>query len=222
MNSRPHWRQLETARSPCGPKDAQALLTRATVRCAYWSHFTTKPALRLRADCLPACGTAVSGTLHSRPARLERQLQPAYSSLTEISTQGWLNSKNLAVFQTLGEMAVRLGRDGEAEKWFQQDLRLSPTDFYVACGLCGSDVAARAPPRRKCARASTWPGEFRTAAAANRHRVTAAARPTLHQPKQPLGCARRFAAELQRGEAVHLALRGKPRFLLEEFWTNPD
>ena len=31
----------------------------------------------------------------------------------------------------LGEMAVRLGRDVEAEHWFQNGLRASPGDFYI-------------------------------------------------------------------------------------------
>ena len=188
------------------PEDAQALLTRATVlrvlgrypeasaACEQFSH-RVEP--RLAALCIQGL-RGLSG-----------QLQSAYSSLTEISTQGWLNSEKTWLYSELGEMAVRLGRDGEAEKWFQQDLRLSPTDFYVRAAYADLMLRQRRPGEALAllrGQESFEPLLLRIAIAQKQLRD-----PALGQSSARLRAA--FAAELQRGEAVHR--REQARFLLE-------
>jgi len=110
------------------PQDPQALLIRATVlrvlgrypdagaACERFSHLVEP---RLAALCIQSL------------RGLNGHLESAYASLTQISTQGWLASEKSWLYSELGEMAVRLGRDEDAERWFQQDLRIAPTDFYV-------------------------------------------------------------------------------------------
>src|SRR6204780_901123 len=110
------------------PGDPQALLIRATVlrvlgrypeasaACEQFSRLVEPPLAAL-------CIQSLRG--------LYGHLESAYASLTQVSTQGWLNSERSWLYSELGEMAVRLGRDEQAERWFQQDLCLSPTDFYV-------------------------------------------------------------------------------------------
>jgi tetratricopeptide (TPR) repeat protein len=188
------------------PKDPQALLIRATVlrvlgrypeagaACEQFSQWVEP---RLAALCIESL------------RGLNGHLDSAYASLTQVSTQGWLNSEKSWLYSELGEMAVRLGRDNEAERWFQQDLRLSPTDFYVRAayadlmlrqGRCGETLALLhgqenlEPLLLRIAIAQKQLGD-----------------PALGQSSARLRAA--FAAELQRGEAIHR--REQARFLLE-------
>jgi tetratricopeptide (TPR) repeat protein len=188
------------------PQDPQALLTRATVlrvlgryheaaaACEQFSQFVEA---RLAAVCIQSL------------RGLNGQLDSAYASLTQVSTQGWLKSEKSWLYSELGEMAVRLGRDSEAERWFQQDLRVSPSDFYVR--------AAYADLMLQQGRA----GEALTLLAGQESleplllRI-AIAQKQLHDPTLGQSAARlraAFAAELQRGESVHR--REQARFLLE-------
>jgi hypothetical protein len=129
--------------------------------------------------------------------------------LTQVSTQGWLGSEKSWLYSELGEMAVRLGRDAEAEKWFQQDLRLSPTDFYVRAAYADLMLQQGRPAETLVLLAgheSIEPLLLRIAIAQKQ----------LHDPAFEPSSARlraAFAAELQRGEAVHR--REQARFLLE-------
>jgi tetratricopeptide (TPR) repeat protein len=140
---------------------------------------------------------------------LRGHLESAYSSLTQVSTQGWLNSEKSWLYSELGEMAVRLGRDDDAERWFQQDLRLSPTDFYVRAAYADLMLQQGRPAEVLALLAgqeSFEPLLLRIAIAQKR----------LHDPGLGQSSARlraAFAAELQRGEAVHR--REQARFLLE-------
>lgn len=188
------------------PKDPQALLIRATVlrvlgryseAGAACEQFSQLVEPRLAAVCIQSL-RGLSGHLES-----------AYSSLSQVSTQGWLNSEKSWLYSELGEMAVRLGRDGEAERWFQQDLRLVPTDFYVRAayadlmlqqGRAGETLALLAGQE------SLEPLLLRIAIAQKQQRD-----PALERSCARLNAA--FAAELQRGEAVHR--REQARFLLE-------
>jgi hypothetical protein len=106
-------------------------------------------------------------------------------------------------------MAVRLGRDEEAEQWFQRDLNLVPADFYVRAALADLWLRRRRPGEALAllkGQESFEPLLLRIAIAQKQ----------LHDPELPASCARlraAFAAETQRGEAVHR--REQARFLLE-------
>jgi predicted Zn-dependent protease len=113
------------------------------------------------------------------------------------------------LYSELGEMAVRLGRDAEAERWFQQDLRLTPTDFYVRAAYADLMLQQGRPGETLALLAgqeNLEPLLLRIAIAQKQLRD-----PALDQSSARLQAA--FAAELQRGEAVHR--REQARFLLE-------
>jgi tetratricopeptide (TPR) repeat protein len=188
------------------PQDPQALLTRATVlrvlgrypeAGAACEQFSQLVEARLAALCIQSL-RGLSGHLES-----------AYSSLTQVSTQGWLNSEKCWLYSELGEMAARLGREQEAERWFQQDLRISPTDFYVRAAYADLMLQQARPAEALALLAgqeSLEPLLLRIAIAQKQ----------LHDPALGQSSARlraAFSAELQRGEAVHR--REQARFLLE-------
>ena len=106
-------------------------------------------------------------------------------------------------------MALRSGRDDDARRWFEQDLRLVPDDFYVRAAyadlLLRQGRAAEALTLLQ-GRESIEPLLLRMAIAQRRLRD-----PRLAQSSARLRAA--FAAETQRGEAVHR--REQARFLLE-------
>lgn len=150
------------------------------------------------------------GTLCLQSLRgLNGQLESAYTALTQLPPQGWLSSEESWLYSELGEMAVRLGRDDEAQRWFQQDLHLAPMDFYVRAAYADlllrqgrpADVLALLQGQE-----SLEPLLLRIAIAQHQ----------LHDPRLSQSSARlkaAFAAEEQRGEAVHR--REQARFLLE-------
>jgi tetratricopeptide (TPR) repeat protein len=188
------------------PEDAQALLIRATVlrvlgrypeASTACERFSRLVETRLAALCIQGL-RGLSG-----------QLQSAYSSLAQVSTQGWLNSEKSWLYSELGEMAVRLGREQEAERWFGQDLRLSPSDFYVRAAYADL-MLQQGRPREALAllhgQESLEPLLLRIAIAQKQLRD-----PALGESSERLRAA--FTAELQRGEAVHR--REQARFLLE-------
>jgi predicted Zn-dependent protease len=140
---------------------------------------------------------------------LNGQLESAYSALMQVSPQGWLNSEKSWLYSELGEMAVRLGRDADAQRWFQTDLSLVPTDVYVRAAY--ADLLLR----------QGRPGDVLTLLQGQESfeplllRIAIAQR-QLRDPRQAQSAARlqaAFAAEEQRGEAVHR--REQARFLLE-------
>jgi tetratricopeptide (TPR) repeat protein len=188
------------------PDDPQALLTQATIlrvlgryseagaACERFSHLVEP---RLAA----LCTESLRG--------LTGQLASAYETLRVLSTQGWLDSEKSWLYSELGEMAVRLGRDDEAEGWFQRDLALVPTDFYVR-GAYADLLLQQGKPsevlRLLQGQDSFEPLLLRIAIAQRQLQD-----PGLTQSRARLQAA--FAAELQRGEAVHR--REQARFLLE-------
>jgi len=140
---------------------------------------------------------------------LDGHLEAAYAALLRVSTQGWLNTEKSWLYSELGEMAVRLGADEQARRWFQRDLDLMPADVYVRTALAdlllreGHDAEALELLRGM---ESFEPLLLRIAIAQQR----------LHDPALAQSSARlraAFNAELQRGEAVHR--REQARFLLE-------
>jgi len=188
------------------PKDPQALLIRATVlrvlgryaeAGAACEQFSRLVEPRLAALCIQGL------------RGMRGHLESAYSSLSQLSTQGWLNSEKSWLYSELGEMAVRLGRNEEAERWFQQDLRLAPTDCYVRAAY--SDLMLRQGRPKEVlsllrGQESHEPLLLRIAIAQRQLHDAA-----VEQSSARLRAA--FAAEFQRGEAVHR--REQARFLLE-------
>jgi tetratricopeptide (TPR) repeat protein len=188
------------------PNDPQALLIRATVlrvvgrypeAGAACEQFARSVEARLGALCIQSL------------RGLNGHLESAYAALTQVSSQGWSNSEKSWLYSELGEMAVRLGLDADARRWFQQDLNLVPTDFYVRAAY--ADLLLR----------QVRPGEALTLLQGWESveplllRIAIAQR-QLHDPRQAQSRSRlqaAFAAETQRGEAVHR--REQARFLLE-------
>ena len=188
------------------PDDPQALLVRATVlrvlgrypeASASCEQFARMVEPRLGAICIQSL------------RGLNGHLESAYLELTQVSSQGWLNSEKSWLYSELGEMAVRLGRDADAQRWFEQDLNLVPTDFYVRAAY--ADLLLR----------QARPGEALTLLQGRESfeplllRIAVAQR-QLHDPQLAQSGARlraAFTAETQRGEAVHR--REQARFLLE-------
>jgi tetratricopeptide (TPR) repeat protein len=188
------------------PDDPQALLIRATVLRVLGRY----PEAGAACERFSGLVDARLGALCVQSLRgLNGHLEPAYAALTQVSTQGWLNSEKSWLYSELGEMAVRLGRDVDAQQWFEQDLRLVPSDFYVRAAY--ADLLLRQGRSREVltllqGHESFEPLLLRIAIAQRRLRDAGQA-----QSSARLRAA--FAAELQRGEAVHR--REQARFLLE-------
>jgi tetratricopeptide (TPR) repeat protein len=188
------------------PNDPQAPLIRATVLRVLGRYPEANAACEQFARLVePRLGALCIQSLRG----LNGHLESAYAELEQVSSQGWLNSEKSWLFSELGEMAIRLGRDVDAQRWFQQDLTLVPTDFYVR--------AAYADSLLRQGRS----GEVLTLLQGYESfeplllRIAIAQR-QLHDPRQAQSSARlraAFAAETQRGEAVHR--REQARFLLE-------
>ncbi|MGO9935705.1 MAG: hypothetical protein ACLPV8_28385 [Steroidobacteraceae bacterium] len=188
------------------PKDPQALLIQATVlrvqgrypeAAAACEQFSIIVEARLGALCIQSL-RALNGHLDS-----------AYTALMQVSPQGWLSSEKSWLYSELGEMAVRLGRDDEAQRWFQQDLILLTADCYVRAAYADLLLRQGRPAEALTllqGRESFEPLLLRIAIAQRQ----------LHDPRLAQSSARlkaAFAAEEQRGEAVHR--REQARFLLE-------
>jgi tetratricopeptide (TPR) repeat protein len=188
------------------PNDPQALLIRATVLRVLGRYAEAG----LACEQFSRLVEARLGALCTQSLRgLSGQLESAYSALRQISPQGWLNSEKSWLYSELGEMAVRLGRDEDAERWFQRDLDLAPADFYVRAAF--ADLLLR--QRRPADALALLEGQESFEPLLLR---IAIAQKQLHDPDLELSSARlraAFAAETQRGEAVHR--REQARFLLE-------
>jgi tetratricopeptide (TPR) repeat protein len=188
------------------PHDPQALLIRATVLRVLGRYAEAGVACEGFSGLVdPRLGALCAESLRG----LNGHLESAYPALMQVATQGWLNSEKSWLYSELGEMAVRLGRDADAQQWFQLDLTLVPADFYVRAAY--ADLLLR----------QGRPGEVLTLMRGQESveplllRIAIAQR-HLHDPGQAQSRARlqaAFAAELQRGEAVHR--REQARFLLE-------
>jgi tetratricopeptide (TPR) repeat protein len=188
------------------PKDPQALLIRATVLRVLGRYPEASAACERFSGLVdPRLGALCVQSLRG----LNGHLEPAYAALMQIPPQGWLNSEKSWLYSELGEMAVRLGRDADAERWFQQDLSLVPADVYVRAAY--ADLLLRQNRAGDLLRLlqgqeSFEPLLLRIAIAQRQARD-----PRLAQSAARLQAA--FAAEEQRGEAVHR--REQARFLLE-------
>jgi tetratricopeptide (TPR) repeat protein len=188
------------------PNDPQALLIQGTVLRVLGRYAEASAACEQFSRLVePRLGALCTQSLRG----LNGHLESAYTALVQVSSQGWLNSEKSWLYSELGEMAVRLGRDADAQRWFQEDLNLVPTDFYVRAAY--ADLLLR----------QARPGEALTLLQGDESfeplllRIAIAQR-QLRDPRQAQSSARLravFAAETQRGEAVHR--REQARFLLE-------
>jgi tetratricopeptide (TPR) repeat protein len=187
------------------PKDAQALLIRATILRVLGRY----PEADVACQEFSSLVEDRLGTLCIQSLRaLSGKAEAAYSTLAQVSAQGWLVSEKSWLYSELGEMAVRLGRDGEAERWYQRGLKLAPGDFYVRAAYADLLLKQHRPADALAllqGQESIEPLLLRIAIAQKQ----------LHDPQLAQSSARlraAFAAEEQRGETVHR--REQARFLL--------
>ena len=188
------------------PDDAQAWLTRATVlrvlgrypeagdACAQFARWAD-PGVSL------ICEQSIQG--------LTGHLEAAYARLAALSTQGMLDAERAWRGSELGEMAVRLGHDSDAERWFRDALAHNPNDFYVRAAL--ADLLLRQHRSGEVlallqGQQSIEPLLLRVAIAQKQQ-----ADRELARSAELLQAA--FATEAERGEPVHR--REQARFLLE-------
>jgi tetratricopeptide (TPR) repeat protein len=188
------------------PADAQALLIRATVLRVLGRYEAAAASCeRFGRLVEPGLAAVCSESLRG----LSGHLESASEKLRGLSVQGWLDAEKSWRYSELGEMAVRLGQDADAQRWFRQDLSLVPTDTYVRAAY--ADLLLRAgraadalqllqgqetfePLLLRIAIAQKQLGDPRLAHSVERLRAV-------------------FGAEMLRGEAVHR--REQARFLLE-------
>jgi len=193
---------LERARA-LRPNDAQAWLTSATVLRVLGEYE------RALAACDSIADAAVVELCEQGIRGLSGDLASAYAAIQQIDSQGMPPEERAWRDSELGEMAVRMGRDVEAEHWFQNGLRASPGDFYIRAAY--ADLLLRNGRAREAlvllkGQESLEPLLLRIAIAQKMLRD-----PGLEQSNARLAAA--FAAEAQRGDGVHR--REEARFLLE-------
>ena len=188
------------------PEDPQAWLTSATVLRVLGRFDEARGACRR----LSLSVGAAAMELCLRPLdALSGSLTASYERVRDISTQGMANDERAWRDSELGEMAVRLGRDAEAEHWFKNGLQFSPDDFYIRAAY--ADLLLRQKRAREAlvllrGRESLEPLLLRVALAQKDLRE-----PGLTDSRARLAAA--FASEAQRGEAIHR--REQARFLLD-------
>lgn len=188
------------------PDDAQAWLTRATVlrvlgRYTEAADACAQFARRADAGVSLICEQSIAG--------LAGHLETAYAALAGLSTQAMLEPERAWRDSELGEMAVRLGREADAERWFREGLARSPQDFYVRAAY--ADLLLRQHRNAEVlallkGQESIEPLLLRLAIAQKQQHD-----PALSRSSELLQAA--FEAEAERGEAVHR--REQARFLLE-------
>jgi len=196
---------LERARA-LRPDDAQAWLTSATVLRVlgrYDQSLSACERMAIRAD--PVVVELCKQSIHG----LTGDLSSAYAAIEQIDSQGMPPEERMWRDSELGEMAVRLGKDDEAEHWFQNGLRSSPSDFYIRAAY--ADLLLRNHRAQEAlallkGQETLEPLLLRIAIAQKMLRD-----PGLAQSSARLAAA--FAAEAQRGDGVHR--REEARFLLD-------
>ena len=188
------------------PRDPQAWLTRATVLRVLGRYPEAQAAC---AEFARWADPAVSLICEQSLAGLAGHLDSAYTALAALSARDLSAPERAWRLSELGEMAVRLGRTEEAERWFRQALTLSPQDFYVRAAYADLLLRARRDDEVRTLlkdQESIEPLLLRLAIAEQRLRD-----PNFARSRELLQAA--FGAEAARGEAVHR--REQARFLLE-------
>jgi tetratricopeptide (TPR) repeat protein len=199
------------------PDDAQAWITRSvvlTVRGRYdEARQSCEPLVRLAPELVSAvCETsidAVSGKAAPAYDRLEQTLaRPPRLSPAE---EEWARS-------TLGEIALRLGRDAEAERSFRAALAIDPDDAYVLAAYADLLLDLHRPAEAVKLVASRTDNDGLLLRLALAERKLHARDATAHA--EMLGA--RFDASRLRGDTVHrreesryeLGIRGDVRVAL--------
>jgi tetratricopeptide (TPR) repeat protein len=186
------------------PDDAQAWLTVSTVLRVLGRY---EEALQACHGVSRRADTSVTQLCEQGLRGLTGELRPAYDQIEQICAQAdaeraWRDSE-------LGEMAVRLGDEAAAERWFRHGLRSSPEDFYIR-GAYADLLLRTRRPREALAllqgRETLEPLLLRIAIAQKQLND-----PGFAHSRARLKAA--FAAESQRGDGVHR--REESRFLLE-------
>jgi tetratricopeptide (TPR) repeat protein len=196
---------LEQARA-LRPDDPQAWLTSATVLRVlgrYEQSMSACEQVAVRADPAVAelCRQGIRG--------LTGDLPSAYAAISQMNSQGMPAEERAWRDSELGEMAVRLGKDDEAERWFRDGLRSSPGDFYSRASY--ADLLLRNGRAQEALtllkdQDTLEPLLLRIAIAQKVLRDAG-----LQKSSARLAAA--FAAEAQRGEGIHR--REEARFLLD-------
>jgi tetratricopeptide (TPR) repeat protein len=187
-------------------EDPQAWLTRATIlrvlgRFTEAQSACAQFALHADASLSTICEQGIEG--------LAGHLASAYATLAALPTDGMAAPERAWRLSELGEMAVRLGCEREAEQSFRQALALNPRDFYVRAALADLLLSQRRDPEVLAllkGQESIEPLLLRLAIAQKQLND-----PAFMRSRETLTAA--FTAEAQRGEAVHW--REQARFLLE-------
>jgi len=188
------------------PDDAQAWLTRATVLRVLGRYTEAKLAC---AEFAQHADASLGIICEQGIEALAGHLTGAYQTLAAVPTNGMLNPERAWRLSELGEMAVRLGREREAEQSFRRALELSPRDFYVRAALADLLLRQHRNPEVLAllkGQESIEPLLLRLAIAQKQTGDAGFAR-----SREVLRAA--FTAEADRGESVHR--REQARFLLE-------
>jgi Tfp pilus assembly protein PilF len=186
--------------------DPQAWLTRATIQRVLGRYDEAmfacqKLGSRAGEEVIALCTQSLHGLTGDLPA--------AYVRISNLSSQNMPAAERAWRDSELGEMAVRLGDDAQAEHWFQNGLRSAPDDFYIKAAY--ADLLLRG---HRAAEVLTLLKSQDTIEPLLLR--IAIAQKQLNDPGLAASRARleaAFAAEEQRGEGIHR--REQARFLLE-------
>jgi len=186
--------------------DPQAWLTRATVLRVLGHYGEAEQACQTFTQ---QTDSAIGAVCEQSIRALHGNLAGAYVTLESLNTQGMREPERAWRASELAEMAVRMGHDRDAERWFLEDLTISPHDFYGRAAL--ADLLLRQQrPREVLAllkgQESIEPLLLRIAIAQKQ-----LGDPGLSRSRGQLAAA--FDAEALRGESIHR--REQARYLLE-------
>jgi len=187
------------------PDDPQGWLLRATILRVLGRYAEATDSCARVSPADPAVASiCLEGT-----RSLNGQLQAAYAQLQALAPNELSNETRAWRASELGEMAVRLGDDTSAERWFAQTLRLAPGDTYTRAAYADLLLSERRAAETLALLKdyeSMEPLLLRIAIAQQQLGAPNAVRSRAQ-------LAEAFRVEQQRGESVHR--REQARFLLE-------
>jgi tetratricopeptide (TPR) repeat protein len=187
------------------PDDPQGWLLRATILRVLGRYAEATDSCARVSPADPAVASiCLEGT-----RSLNGQLQAAYAQLQALASNGLSNEVRAWRASELGEMAVRLGDDTSAERWFAQTLRLAPGDTYTRAAYADLLLS-----ERRAAETLTLLKDYESMEPLLLR--IAIAQQQLGAPnavRSRAQLAEAFRVEQQRGESVHR--REQARFLLE-------